>query len=378
VEAARGHELVDLVRAEIAALRQEFVASLQLQQLQAGALGHPVAEPLMQALEQAGAPAGLRTLLLDTATAATDLADGVQRVHAALSAGLQAEALALPMTGLHALCGPSGAGKSLMAARWLQQAAQHHASSEPLVLIAYCDQRPGAWSQTQMLAAQLGVSAYRASSPDTLHTLLDELGERTLVLIDTPGTEPMGHAQTLQDRLPGVALHCVLPADASPATVRRFLHEARVPWHSLLVSKLDESEQPWGLVQQLCNHRLPISAMADSPHATAALQRWRPDALLDRALAPARVLAAAPPDATRLQAPPPHAPATLKPLLRPPRADSSAPLHPAGAAQNRLGAPPRTPPPAIVLNLQGPGRRRDDPSGPAAPRSRPRPQWVAA
>jgi flagellar biosynthesis protein FlhF len=372
-QAERGRELVDLVRAEIAALRQEFVTNLKLQQLHTGGAGHPVAEPLMAALEQAGAPAALRSLLLDSAQSATDVADGAQRVREALTAGLQADALALPMSGVHALCGPSGAGKSLMAARWLQQAAQDH-ESDRLALISYCDQRPGAWSQTQMLAAQIGVPAYRVNSPDALQTLLNELSDRVLVVIDTPGTEPLRHAQTLLDQLPHIGLHTVLPADASAATVRRFLQESRLPWQSLLISKIDESEQPWGLLQQLCNQRIPIAGLSYSPHTQAPLQRWRPDLLVDRAMAPVAALL-----------PPSEAPSVDERRSDAPRPVHSTASSPAlgiaageGAARPRANAAQRTPPPAIVLNLQGPGRRRSDTPSAATPKHRPRPQWVAA
>lgn len=372
-QAERGRELVDLVRAEIAALRQEFVTNLKLQQLHTGGVAHPVAEPLMAALEQAGAPAALRALLLDSAQSATDVADGALRVREALTAGLQADALALPMSGVHALCGPSGAGKSLMAARWLQQAAQDH-ESDRLALISYCDQRPGAWSQTQMLAAQIGVPAYRVNSPDALQTLLSELSDRVLVVIDTPGTEPLHHAQTLLDQLPHVGLHTVLPADASAATVRRFWQESRLPWQSLLISKIDESEQPWGLLQQLCNQRIPIAGLSNSPHTQAPLQRWRPDLLVERAMAP--VAALLPPfevpsvDERRSDAPRPVHSTAASPALGIAAGE--------GAARARANAAHRTPPPAIVLNLQGPGRRRSDAPSAATPKHRPRPQWVAA
>lgn len=383
-QAERGRELVDLVRAEIAALRQEFVTNLQLQQLQAGSAGHPVAEPLMAALDQAGAPAALRALLLESAQSATDVADGARRVRDALAAGLQAQASALPLSGVHALCGPSGAGKSLMAARWLQHAAQDH-DSDRLAFISYCDQRPGAWSQTQMLAAQSGVPAYRANSPDALKVLLNELSDRALVVIDTPGTEPLRHAHTLLEQWPDIGLHTVLPADASPATVRRFWSDAQLPWQSLLISKIDESDQPWGLLQELCNRRIPVAGLSDSPHAHTPLQRWRADVLLDRAMAPVEALL--PPTDT---AAPDGAPVD-RPMLerhgldRPAGAHAppTAPLAPgavlrAVAVRARPDVASRTPPPAMVLTLQDPGRRRHDPHGTAAPKQRPRPEWVAA
>jgi flagellar biosynthesis GTPase FlhF len=54
--------------------------------------------------------------------------------------------------------------------------------------------RAGAWSQTQMLCAQLGVECYRANGADTLRLLLEELSPKRLILIDTPGVQ-------MEDRL---------------------------------------------------------------------------------------------------------------------------------------------------------------------------------
>lgn len=380
-DSARGRELVDLVRAEIASLRQEFVTTLKLQQLHSGTADHPVATPLMQALEQAGAPAALRTLLLDDLVQATDMADGQRRLQQALQAGLQAQAQAMPMSGVHALCGPSGAGKSLMAARWLGQASRSVAPDQ-MALISYCDPRPGAWSQTQMLAAASGVPAYRAANPDTLKVLLNELHDRVLVVIDTPGTEPLRHAQTLREHTPEVELHTVLPADASAATVRRFLLDAGHRWCGLWVSKLDESEQPWALLQALCNQRMPIMGLSDSASASAPVLRWRPESLLDRALAPLGAWAAPPETDSHALAPPlAHAPWHEPPPTQLHRDVGREPhtalaLSPLGVG-GRAGAPIR-PATGVLLNALGVGRSRPAMQHTAAPRQRPRPQRAAA
>ena len=52
-------------------------------------------------------------------------------------------------------------------------------------------------------------------------------------------------------------------ADASTATLRRALRSSGIRWNSLMVSKLDESVQPWPLVEFLCDNFLPLSAASD-------------------------------------------------------------------------------------------------------------------
>ena len=279
----RSRELVDLVRAEIASLRQEFTASLKLQQSTAKIAENSAISPAIDLLDAAGVPVALRTLLIDSAQHANTPQQAMDTMRGLLEHGMQAQATSLPESGVHALIGPSGAGKSVMAARWLRQLAQQ-TDCDRLALISYCDQRPGAWSQTQMLAAQTGVRAYRAPDADTLKLLLDELRGHQLIVIDTPGAEPLKHAQTLKQTWPDMGMHAVLPADASQATVKRFTHDAPLIWNSVVLSKLDECDQPWALIQQLCNHVLPIAGLSNSPSPDSQLCSWSPHLLLDKAL----------------------------------------------------------------------------------------------
>jgi hypothetical protein len=54
--------------------------------------------------------------------------------------------------------------------------------------------------------------------------------------------------------------HAVVPADASVATLRRLFATADNIWHSMLVSKIDESTQPWALIQFLSESRVGLMA----------------------------------------------------------------------------------------------------------------------
>jgi hypothetical protein len=81
-----------------------------------------------------------------------------------------------------------------------------------------------------------------------------------------------------------MGMHAVLPADASQATVKRFTHDAPLTWNSVVLSKLDECDQPWALIQQLCNHVLPIAGLSNSPSPDSQLCSWSPHLLLDKAL----------------------------------------------------------------------------------------------
>ena len=55
----------------------------------------------------------------------------------------------------------------------------------------------------------------------------------------------------------------VMSADASSATLNRAMRATSARWDSLMVTKLDESVQPWPLVEFLCDNRLPLNAAGD-------------------------------------------------------------------------------------------------------------------
>jgi flagellar biosynthesis protein FlhF len=183
--------------------------------------------------------------------------------------------------GLHAICGPSGAGKTLMVTR-LARVAAMHLTPQRVALIAFNDGRSGAWSQTRVLAAQAGVSCWRAGDVATLRLLVEELRERTVILIDTAGADPQAQAALLQSADLGIETHLLLPADASIGSVKRLLASGNA-WRSLMVGKVDESHSPWPLLQALCDQRVPLSCMAASGDVQAQARPFQARSLLDAA-----------------------------------------------------------------------------------------------
>ncbi len=278
-ERLRGQELVTMVREEIASLRREFQLSRLGNELSGPqGTGHPL-RPVIDALSECQAPAALRTLLMDELFDCSNTAHALQLIHARLEAIAQTLSSPSPCSGIHALCGPSGAGKTLMAHR-LIAAAQRETAIEDMVLISCADHKPGAWSQTQILAAQTGIDAYRARDLHALKLLIEELGGRKLLIIDTAGSDPIRQVTELSQLGLGVALHCVVPADASFESLRRLHSVADLKWQSLMLSKLDEQPNPWPLLGFLASHPTPISAISRSEKAQDGLASDGLDQLL--------------------------------------------------------------------------------------------------
>ena len=260
----RGREIVDMVRDELTAIRKEFKLAQRVVAWQSESGAHRAVKPLVAALAEAAIPVSLRTLLVDHVSEMNGLDTAVESLQAHLVKSIGEHWAKLPQRGVHAIAGPAGAGKTMMVAR-LARAAAERKGAESVAVISYCDQRAGAWSQVQMLCAQAGVDCLRANDADTLKMLLGELGNRQLVLIDTPGVEVAERVAQIRACSSEIACHLVLPADASGATVRRYLTAAGTEWHSLMVSRMDEATQPWALIQALCEKPVPLSAASHGP-----------------------------------------------------------------------------------------------------------------
>lgn len=268
----RGREIVDMVRDELASLRREFRLTQQTAGWQQGLQLAEDVQPLARALGDAAMPQALRSLLLDTLQDHESTENALAAFNAVLTHTLAGREADLPTQGVHVIAGPSGAGKTLMAARLARHAEQLHGAAQ-VALISYHDMRAGAWSQMQMLAAQLGVDCFRAGDASTLALLLNELAPRRLVLIDTPGVQMSERLAEVRATHAGAKFHAVVPADASSATLARQM--GAQPWDSLFVSKLDECTQPWPLLHFLGNNSLVLAGSSDGCGA-GDLQRMSP------------------------------------------------------------------------------------------------------
>ncbi len=313
---ARALALVDQVRREIAALRQEMTLRGQVEQWQAS---QQLPGELTRAsawLADAGVPAALRALLVEGAREARGPEAIAAAMQAQLAGALDALGrIALPLQGLHALFGPSGAGKTHMAVRLARQAALR-GRADDVALVSYADRRCGAWSQLRVLATQAGVPCYRAHDEAALDLLREELGDRALVLLDVGAQrEPVAAAQALRTRLPGLQCHLVLPANLSAASARR-AWGGGATWDGALLTKLDDCEVPWGVLQLLCDRGVPLGCTSAHPDAQVDARAFDAARLLDDPFgALAQALAAGEPG----------------PAGPPPRAAAAAPA--AGALQ---------------------------------------------
>lgn len=279
----RSRDTVELLRLEIAALRQEFNLNRQVAMWQSGQGLSPDLTGWFAHMQELGVPASLRTLMADAVKDCDTVASAWPVVQEILVSAIQRRKNAWPVRGVHALVGPSGAGKSLMIAR-MAMAAASQTPVEEMAIISYADTKAGAWSQLQVLAAQSGVTCYRAADLSTLKMLLGELSHHKMVWIDTPGTDFLSQASTLQAEVGHVSLHAVLALDATVTNVRKIFDASAPSWKSIMLTKFDEAAHPWHVLKALCEHKVPVTAVAASHQPRIEPQAFDAASLVDLAL----------------------------------------------------------------------------------------------
>jgi hypothetical protein len=119
-----------------------------------------------------------------------------------------------------------------------------------VAVISFSDQKLGAWNQIQLMASQWGIECFRATSTEMLQTILSEASSFNCILIDTGGVSIASTHKEIQEYAPEALSHLVVGSEISRSSVNRLLQGGMV-WDSINVSKLDESNDCWVLLDAL-------------------------------------------------------------------------------------------------------------------------------
>jgi len=200
--------------------------------------------------------------------------------------------------GRFALIGPTGVGKTTtiakLAVRWV---LRHGARS--LALISADCVRIGAHDQMQALGQMLDVPVYIADSLAEIPTVLEELGQQRLVLIDTPGmSQRDAQLATRMEQLAGaghnvetaLVLSASTQAGAIEETVKRY---APAKPASVLLTKVDEAASLGGVLSVLARAELPIAYVSEGQRVPEDLRPARALELVSRAVQLAKATGAA-------------------------------------------------------------------------------------
>jgi flagellar biosynthesis protein FlhF len=170
--------------------------------------------------------------------------------------------------GIIAVVGPTGAGKTTtiakLAARWCMQ----HGSQD-LALVSTDGYRIGAREQLMTYARILGAPMHAANSGRDLARVLDRLGSKKLILIDTAGMGPRDARLTeqlsaLQLGASRARVLLALPAQGEGHALEEIVRGfAPLTPAACILTKVDEAASLGAVISTTLRHRLKIAYVCD-------------------------------------------------------------------------------------------------------------------
>jgi flagellar biosynthesis protein FlhF len=191
--------------------------------------------------------------------------------------------------GVVAMVGPTGVGKTTLIAKLAARWVLRHGARD-LALVTTDSIRIGAQEQIHTLGRLLGVPAYAIDGAAGLAELLDHVGERRLVLIDSAGSSQRdprlaSELETLSNASERLETSLVLSAAAQAGAIEQSLERfAAARPTTCCVTKLDEATSLGGTLSALIRTKLPLAYLSDGQQVPEDLSPARAHQLIARAV----------------------------------------------------------------------------------------------
>ncbi|WP_114972574.1 flagellar biosynthesis protein FlhF [Rhodoferax ferrireducens] len=225
---------------------------------------NPIQSNLMLKLIRAGYSPTLARTILERMPEEIGAAESVRWVMDVLERNLKTDAASRPLHeegGTYALVGATGVGKTTTAAKLAGLCARKHGPGS-VGLITLDTYRVGAHEQLRSYGRMLGVVAHLAHDRAALQDLLNLLGNKKMILIDTTGLAPndprkRGMLDVLD--LPGVNRLLVLNAGGHGDTLDDVVSSFKSTGvQQAVLSKIDEAAKLGPALDAAIRHQLVL------------------------------------------------------------------------------------------------------------------------
>ncbi|GGK30696.1 flagellar biosynthesis protein FlhF [Aliivibrio fischeri] len=191
--------------------------------------------------------------------------------------------------GIIALLGPTGVGKTTTIAKLAARASMEYGPDQ-VALVTTDTFRIGAQEQLAIYGRIMGCPVRIAKDADELASVLHQLRNRRLVLVDTAG---MGQRDVrLTEQLDTIMKnsgsqinsYLVMPATAQRRVLQETIeHFKRIPLSGCILSKIDESLSLGELISVTIENGLPISYIANGQRVPEDIVLAQPKYLVAKA-----------------------------------------------------------------------------------------------
>jgi len=171
--------------------------------------------------------------------------------------------------GVVALVGPTGVGKTTTVAKLAAQFAKRHGADQ-VALITTDSFRIGAYEQLATFGRIIGCPVKQVKNSEELATLLNQLQQRKLILIDTAGMSQRDVrlaeklASLVHNSRVKIKSYLVLSATSQARVMQETVeHFKRIPLAGCIFTKLDECLSLGEIINVAIQNALPVSYLTN-------------------------------------------------------------------------------------------------------------------
>lgn len=260
----------------------------------------PIQVELLKQLTALGLAHDLATEVVTQMPSKMELAEAQRMALALLARRIEvAQEPWIETGGVVAMVGPTGVGKTTLVAKLAARWVMRHGARD-IALISADAVRIGAQEQIHTLGRLLGAPAYVVEGISELPALLESLGQRRLVLIDTAGLSPRDarlgeELAALAKASPRMQTTLVLSAAAQAGAIEEAVERfAPARPASCVLTKLDEATSMGGAISMLIRSQLPVAYVSDGQRIPEDLLPARAHQIIAKAVDLSRRAGAAP------------------------------------------------------------------------------------
>lgn len=191
--------------------------------------------------------------------------------------------------GVVALVGATGVGKTTTLAKLAARFALKH-GREGVAIVSTDNYRIAAQDQIMSYGKMIGVPVYSCSTPESIKTVLSDLYDKQLIVIDTAGMGQRDKRVTEQLELLSqvpypLSTYLVLSANTQENALNQIAKTySGAKLSGCILTKIDETASLGGLLSILVKWNLSLAYVCEGQRVPDDLQRARPYSLVSKAV----------------------------------------------------------------------------------------------
>ncbi len=251
---------------------------------------HPAHTGIYARLQELGISSGLCQEVLSKLPLSSEVNEGWRKALAILAHGIKAvEEDVLETGGVVALVGATGVGKTTTIAKMAARYALKH-GRDTVAVVSIDNYRIAAQDQILSYGQMIGVPVFLATGKNEFSSIMGDLCDKQLILVDTAGMSQRDTRITeqfdLMSEVPyDLNTYLVMSANTQESALSQIAKSySNYNVTGCILTKLDEAVSLGGLLSMLTKWELPISYMTEGQSVPEDLLKVRPYSLVSKAV----------------------------------------------------------------------------------------------